>query len=549
ADWRPLAPGTDTAVLLALAHTLVAEGLADFGFLDRYCTGADRFLAYLRGDTDGCPKTAEWAAAIAGVDAAGLRTLARRMASTRTLVTASWSLQRADHGEQPVWATIALAAVLGQIGLPGGGFGHGYASEADIGAPPVGLPRLGPAGCPNPVPDAIPVARIADLLLRPGEEFDYDGRRLVYPDIRLVYWCGGNPFHHHQDLNRLRRAFGRPDTVVVHDPYWTATARQADIVLPATTTLEREDIAAGPNDPFVLAMHRVVAPVGAARDDYDIFTGLAERFGCQQRFSEGRTARQWLEHLYERWRAAVAGDVPAAAPLPDFDTFWARGSVAVPGAVRPHVLLEEFRADPEANPLRTPSGRIELYSEEIAGFDYDDCPGHPAWLEPAEWLGSPAAARFPLQLVANQPATRLHSQLDVGAVSRQSKVQGREPLRIHPADAAARGVRSGDVVRVYNDRGACLAGVVVSDRVRPGVVQLSTGAWYDPEDPAVPGSMCVHGNPNVLTLDKGTSRLAQGSVGQLALVEVERFAGPLPPVTVHDPPPVGRRRVTAPEVR
>jgi len=142
-----------------------------------------------------------------------------------------------------------------------------------------------------------------------------------------------------------------------------------------------------------------------------------------------------------------------------------------------------------------------------------------------------------LQLVANQPATRLHSQLDFGAASIASKIAGREPVRIHPQDAAARGIAGGDIVRLYNDRGACLAGAVLSEAMRPGVVQLATGAWYDPADPAAATPFCVHGNPNVLTRDTGTSRLALGCTGQLTLVEIERFDGPLPPVKAFDPPP------------
>jgi biotin/methionine sulfoxide reductase len=151
------------------------------------------------------------------------------------------------------------------------------------------------------------------------------------------------------------------------------------------------------------------------------------------------------------------------------------------------------------------------------------------------------ADRYPLHLVANNPTTRLHSQLDVGAFSQASKVQGREPIRIHPSDADARGIRSGDVVRVFNDRGSCLAGAVVTDAVRPRVVQLSTGAWYDPLDPADPDSMCVHGNPNVLTFDRGTSKLAQACSGQHCLVDVERWTGPVPPIRAYDPPPTERR--------
>ncbi|MBV9377892.1 MAG: Asp-tRNA(Asn)/Glu-tRNA(Gln) amidotransferase GatCAB subunit C, partial [Alphaproteobacteria bacterium] len=188
-------------------------------------------------------------------------------------------------------------------------------------------------------------------------------------------------------------------------------------------------------------------------------------------------------------------------------------------------------------PLPTPSGKIEIASAAIAGFGYPDCPGHPAWLPRTETPN----ARFPLQLIANQPATRLHSQLDFGATSLKSKIQNREPVRINPQDAAARGIRDGDVVRLFNDRGACLAGAVLSDALLPGVVQLSTGAWYDPEDPAADNPMCVHGNPNVLTRDAGTSRLAQGCTGQLTVIELERFDGRLPPVKAFDPPPLGTR--------
>ncbi len=205
------------------------------------------------------------------------------------------------------------------------------------------------------------------------------------------------------------------------------------------------------------------------------------------------------------------------------------------------VLFKQFRVDPERTPLGTPSGKIEIFSATIEGFGYADCPGHPTWLEPTEWLGAALARRYPLHLVANNPSARLHSQLDVGAFSQSTKVQGREPVRLHPADAAARGIRNGDAVRVFNDRGSCLAGAVVTDTVRPRVIQLSTGAWYDPLDPADPDSLCVHGNPNVLTFDRGTSKLAQGCSGQHALVQVERWMGPLPPTRAYDPPVIERR--------
>lgn len=528
-DWHAAIPGTDVAIMLALAHVLATESLADREFLETYCTGYERFERYLLGTDDGVPKSPQWAAPICGLAAEDLTTLARRMAAARTIVTVSWSLQRTRHGEQAPWMGLTLAAMLGQIGLPGGGFGHGYGSMNEPGMAPLrsGLPRL-PQGV-NPVSSFIPVAAVSDMLLHPGEPFDYNGRRLTYPDIKLVYWAGGNPFHHHQNIPRLRRALSRPDTVVVHDPYWTAMAKHADIVVPSTTSLERDDFSGSKNDPVLMAMPKLTEPYAQSRDDYDTFAALARRLGVEEQFTEGRNARQWLAHLYEVWSAALDFEVPS------FDDFWDAGRLRLP-TEDGLTLLADFRADPSAHRLATPSGLIEIFSADIDGFGYDDCAGHPTWFEPAEWLGGPRAARYPLHLLANQPASRLHSQLDGGAASQKSKVAGREPIRMNPEDAQARGLVAGDVVRVFNDRGACLAGVVLDAGVRPQVVQLSTGAWFDPADPVDPDAMCVHGNPNVLTDDVGTSSLARGCTGAHVLVDVEKFTAPLPPVRAHQPP-------------
>jgi len=533
-EWIAPIPGSDVAIMLGLAQVLASEGLHDKDFLDRYCVGYDRFERYLLGDDDGVPKSPEWASALSGVPAEQITALARRMAASRTMVTVTWSLQRVRYGEQAPWMGVTLAAMLGQIGLPGGGFGHGYGSMNEPGLAPVPYPLPTLFQGSNPVPDLIPVAAIADLLLHPGEEFDFDGRRLTFPDTRLVYWAGGNPFHHHQDLARLRRALARPDTIVVHEPYWTPMARHADIVIPSTTSLERNDLACTRNDPLLVAMHQAAPRHADARDDYDTFSALAHRLGFGERFTEGRTAQQWIEHLYEQWRGFVRTD-PAHLEAPSFGEFWRRGHVRM-RTEDGLSLFSEFRDDPRRNPLTTPSGRIEIFSADIDGFGYDDCAGHPRWYEPDEWLGGQRAQRFPLHLIANQPRTRLHGQLDHGAASQASKIRGREPIRIHPDDAADRGLAAGDVVRVFNDRGACLAGVVLDDGVRPGVVQLSTGAWYDPLDPSDPDSMCVHGNPNVLTADTGSSRLSHGCTGQHVLVQIEHFDGPLPPIKAFDPP-------------
>ena len=529
AEWLAPVPGTDTAMMLGMAHTLLSEGLHDRGFIERFCSGWAEFEAYLSGRADGVAKTADWAASICGLPAEQIAGLARRMAGKRSLIVLAHSLQRAEHGEQPIWMAGVLAAMLGQIGLPGGGYNYALGSIAHYGKRHNAVPSAALPQGKNGVPAFIPVARISDMLLNPGAPFDYDGQKLTYADIRLVYWAGGNPFHHHQDLNRLRRAFAAVETLVVHEIAWTATARHADIVLPTTMTLEREDIGAAPTDPLMVAMHQVAEPFGQARDDYTIFADLAERLGKWDAFTEGRDARGWLRHLYA---ATQKGLAEKGLPAPSFDEFWEAGYLTLPQEDDDGGILRAFREDPEGAPLPTRTGKVQLSSPTIAGFGYADCPGHPAWLEPSD----APAAEHPLWLVANQPATRLHSQFDFGGHSNGMKRRGREVMRLHPADAAPRGIADGDIVRLFNARGACLATAAVTEDVRPGVVQLPTGAWYDPEDAQEAMALCVHGNPNVLTRDVGTSSLAQGCTGQLTSVEVERFTGNLPPIRAFDPP-------------
>ncbi|APX25385.1 MULTISPECIES: molybdopterin-dependent oxidoreductase [Salipiger] len=516
-EWMPLRPATDTALMLALAHVLETEGLTDHAFLDRYTTGFTRFRPYLMGETDGQPKSPDWAAPICGLDPETIRALARRMAGTRTLITVAWSLQRAEHGEQPYWMSAVLAAMLGQIGLPGGGVGYGYGAIGGVGK---GLRRLRGMTLDqfaNPVREVIPVARIADMLLNPGQDYDFNGKRGPYPDIRLIYWAGGNPFHHHQDLNRLHEAWQRPETIIVNEPWWTPTAKRADIVFPATTPYEREDIGRSDLDEYLYNMPQLIPPVGEARDDYDIFAGLAARIGAEERFTEGRDSATWLRELYAGYRERAAAQ---GVEVPDFEELRARNWVRLPVEQEgpQATFLSRLRDDPEGAPLATPSGRIEIFSETIEGFGYDDCPGHPVWLPPSEWLGA-ASNAAPLHLVSPQPGDKLHSQLEPALAD----VPGARPvaLAIHPSDAAARAIAEGAIVRVHNARGACLARAALTDDITPGVVALPTGAWYGDAGENVD----PHGNPNVLTPDIGTSKLGQGSSAHTALVQVSLNEG------------------------
>ena len=285
--------------------------------------------------------------------------------------------------------------------------------------------------------------------------------------------------------------------------------------------------------------HRIFAPLADARDDYEIFSKLAEKLGIEASFTEGLTGEEWLRHMYEQ----LKGRLDNTQPLPSFDEFWQGDLVSVTAHQRvEHTLLADFRLSPDKHPLSTPSGKIELFSETIAGFGYDDCPPHPAWLEPKEWLGAAEAETYPLHMISNQPYTKLHSQYDNAAVSLGSKINGREPVRMNPADAEARGLQQHDIVRVFNDRGACLAGVLISEHIRPGVIQLSTGAWYDPLEPGVPGTLDKHGNPNVLTYDAGTSTLSQGPSAQTCLAQVQKYEGDLPRITCFEAPQMVSRQ-------
>ena len=531
AEWLALRPCTDTALLLGIANVLIGEGLEDRAFLDRYTTGFDAVRRYLSGAADGVAKTADWASRICGLEPETIRALARRMAAGRTMISVSWSLTRQQYGEQPFWAAITVASLLGQIGLPGGGVGFGFSATNGIGDQYRRLPYAALPQGRNPVEQFIPVARIADMLLNPGQAFAYDGESYRYPDIRLIYWAGGNPFHHHQDLNRLVRALAEAGddhrSRMVLDRHGPAAPISS---CPARPRWSAAIWPLTPRSPYVVAMAQAIAPVGDSRNDHDIFAGIARRMGLEEAFTENRSEEDWLNWLYETSCRRFTEIGLTLPPLPDLRR---NGWQRIELADEPTVMMQGFRDDPDACPLKTPSGRIELHSPAVAAFDYDDCPGHAAWREPDEWLGR-QERDYPLHLICVQPANKLHSQLDHGSVSRAGRIDGREPVLLSPEDAAERGISSGDVVRLFNHRGACLAAAVVDEGLRRGVVRINTGAWFDPDE----SGMCKAGNPNVLTPDRGTSRLAQGPAAHSCLIEVERYEGTLDPVTAYDPPDI-----------
>ncbi len=290
-EWVAPHMGTDVALMLGIAHTLVENGWHDEAFLARCTTGYAVFASYLLGESDGIAKTAEWAAEICGVGAAKIRQLAAIFHQNTTMLMAGWGMQRQQFGEQKHWMIVTLAAMLGQIGTPGGGFGLSYhftRRSAVLSSMQGSLP----GGCD--AVDKIPVARIVEALENPGGAYQHNGMNRHFPDIRFIWWAGGANFTHHQDTNRLIRAWQKPELVVISECFWTAAAKHADIVLPATTSFERNDLTmtGDYSNQHLVPMKQVVPPRYEARNDFDVFAELSERWekGGYARFTEGKVS-------------------------------------------------------------------------------------------------------------------------------------------------------------------------------------------------------------------------------------------------------------------
>lgn len=573
AEWIAPKPNTDVAMMLGMMYELYKSKKYDNEFLQNYCYGFEKFLPYLLGKSDKTPKTPEWAEKICGIKAKTIKNLAHTFYDNRTMIMSGWGMQRAHHGEQPHWALVTLCAMLGQIGLPGGGFGLSY-HYSNGGAPTakagiVGGVNAGSIGYfdengkfigtkENMANDAgngqswlqkateiaFPLARITDALLNPGKTIDHNGKKITYPKkIDFIYWVGGNPIVHHQNTNEFLKAWRKPRSVVVNEIYWTPTARMADIVMPVTTSYERDDISmlGDYSNIAITPMKQAVEPIGESRDDFEIFADLSKEFGIEKYFTENKTPLEWIEYFYTNaYNQVVKMNLKElnGVEMKPFDEFWADNKPVeffTNMESENYVRYADFREDPILNPLGTPSGLIEIYSETIEKMNYDDCKAYPSWFEPIEWLGMKnKPAEF--HLITSHPTDRLHSQLNNTSLRANLAVANREPIWINEADAKAKGIKNGDVVRVFNSRGQILAGAVVTKNIRQGVVKLSEGAWYDPLDANEENTLCKNGAANVLTIDIPTSKLANGNISHTGLVNIEKFAGKAPELTIFTHP-------------
>jgi anaerobic dimethyl sulfoxide reductase subunit A len=510
-QWIPVIPGTDCALLLAMAEVMIREGLYDRRFIDRYTVGFDRFADYVSGREDGIPKTPAWAEAITSVPAPETESLARRYATARpAALIAGLAPGRTAYGEQYHRAAITLAAMTGNVGVPGGfaGTRSWVISDASthmpsLGqcAPPIGNPVVGPR------PDfrnylaarsrvflgtgSVCTPKVPDALLT--------GKAGGYPeDYRLLFIVNANFPNQTPNINKSLEALRRLEFVVAVEQTMTAAARWADIVLPACTFLERNDITRSESGFFYGCQNRAIEPLGESRSHLQIASALAAKLGFRD--FEGLTEEALLRQIAN----------PSA--IPDYEAFRRRAVHRVAGP-EPVVAFREQIEDPLNHPFPTPSGRIEIFSEEIAAFNDPTLPPIPQYIETWESRGDPLAAKYPLQLITTHLRRRAHSQFE--NLPWLCELQ-RQEVEIAPEDAEARGIRDGDAVRVFNDRGATRLPARVTNRIIAGVVAIPQGAWHNPDETGVDTS----GSANVLIRDEMSP--GGGFVTNTCLVQVER---------------------------
>ncbi|PAF53408.1 trimethylamine-N-oxide reductase [Helicobacter sp. 13S00482-2] len=547
-------PNTDTALMIGMAHYLFSSGLYDKEFVRKYTVGFNKFRDYFLGKEDGIVKDINWASKICGVNPKQIQSLAESFAKEPTIIIAGRALQRQDHGEQSFWMIAVLSAMLGHIGKLGCGFEFSlsYYSQgmSDKIAPTLkGMSTSIPEKYNQKFPKGgwikgknitIPSSRSIEALQHPGSIIDQDGKKIKLPHMRVLYFASGSPLTRHQDVNNAIVALKKADTIITADPYWTSMAKMSDIVLPVATELERIDIDQTlANKEYIIARKPVIDPIGESRSDFWICKELCKRWGYEEVFTEGKDELAWAKEFYEDARKQAQ---KLNVSMPKFEEFWSKGIVRFAKDSQETELytrLQDFIKDPYKNKLGTPSGKIEIYSPVVAKFEYDDCKGHPTWFEPIEWLGSPKAKQYPIHIVSPHSRYRLHSQMNNSFVRTFAEISGREPILLHPEDARTRGIKSGDIVRLFNDRGEILAGAIVTSQVRKNVGIICEGAWYDPE---VFGkkSLCQHGNINVLTIDKGTSKLAQSNIAHTTLVQIEKFTGNIREIRAFSKPKISQ---------
>lgn len=528
-EWIPIRPGTDVAMMSAMAYVMLTESLYDADFIRTHCVGWDAtqmppgtenpesYIDYLLGKQDGVAKTPAWAEAITAVPATTIARIAREYATIKPgVLYQGYGMQRRAYGEQVVRAGCVLAAITGNLGLPGG-WASGLGTQAPEGGP---LWTVFPVG-DNPVKDSIPVFLWSEAVLRGHEMTSAEGvigTQQLKSDIKLIYAVATNCLiNQHADVNRsaaILKDESKVEFMAVQDNFLTPTARFADLVLPACTQFETWGLEVGwKYGDEVILQPKLVEPPGECQSDYRICAELAGRLGFGEAYTQGRDEMGWAEWCLDRYRETYFPE------LPDLDTFIEQnlGAYSKP-VIHPAVAFEDFRREPEKYPLNTPSGKIEIFSKQLYDLGRpEEIPAVPKYIR--EWenpfnSGVSEEQKYPLQAIGHHSLARVHS-----THANNDWLQEAFPQRmyINPLDAASRDIRDGDLVRVWNERGELVIPARLTSRILPGVVDIPQGAWWNPDEDGLDRG----GNINVLTSQRWTP-LAFGSTQHTIMVQVEK---------------------------
>ena len=526
-DYIPIRPGTDTAMMSAMAYVMITEGLYDAEFVSRYCIGFDSsqmpegledeesYRDYILGTRDGVPKTPEWAEAITRVPRQKIIQIAREYATIKPgVLYQGYGMQRRAYGEQVVRAGCVLPALTGNVGISGG-----WASGIAYQAPDWGPIWWNVPGGQNGVAASIPTFLWTEAVVRGTEMTAADGvvgAEKLDTNIKLIYCIASNCLvNQHANANRsaeILRDESLVEYIIVQDHVLTSTARFADLLLPACMGFETWGLQDGwkyGDDVFIAP--QILEPPFETKSDYRICADIAARLGVEEEFTEGRDERAWIEWILDNnYRGGRFPDAPT------LDEFLEQNlGVYTLKITEPAIAFADFRADPEANPLPTPSGKIEIFSRELYDMgNPDEIPAVPKYIQEWESPFGPEAEQYPLQAVGHHYLHRVHSTHHDNDWLEEAFPQ---VITINPKDAAERGIADGDQIRVFNDRGTLLGRCRVSNRIMPGVIDIPQGAWYSPDSNGVDQGGCV----NTLTSERWTP-IAFGNAQHTIMCQVEK---------------------------
>lgn len=534
-EWVPIRPGTDAALVEGIAYVLITENLVDQAFLDQYCVGYDAstlpasapansdYKSYILGQgADKMPKTPQWASEVTGISVDTIIRLARDIGTTKPcFIAQGWGPQRQANGEQTSRAIPMLALLTGNIGLPGTNTGL-REGDASLGEASMGIGK-------NPVEKKISFFKWTDAVDRGAEltalKDGVRGADKLDVPIKFMWVTQSNCLiNQHSDANRTHQILqdeSKCEFVLVIDNQMTPSARYADILLPDVSSFELWDLAADGYASgaltFMVSLQPAIEPLGEAMPLYNMCAQLAKRFGKEQEFTEGRaTTGEWAEHLYNETRKKYPEQ------LPDYETFKKRGVVRVKTSGDKSIALKGFREDPAANPLPTPSGKIEIYSEGLAKIaqtwelaEGDVITPLPQYVTTWESHLDPKTEKYPLQMIGFHTKGRAHSTYHNVDWLREVAP---DEVWINPIDAQERKIKAGDMVHVFNDRGTIELAAKVTARIMPGVTAIPQGAWYKPDSSGVDKGACI----NTLTTLR-PSPLAKGNPQHTNLVEIRKI--------------------------